>query len=175
MSFKNFMMPAKLLIVGTVCSFGQAIAQSAAPAILNSTGGSAIISGNTYEWSAGEMTSVSTSQAGNIIITQGLLQPVNGSAAIEENNSFPGLFLVYPVPTFQTLVLEPHFETGGKLEWVLYSTWGKELQRQNVQLHTGTETQILDLSILPAAHYFLRLRFESPAGLKYSSYTVQKL
>ena len=161
-----------------LCSFllyGYAPAQNIGPSTLNACGGSVVSGGNTYEWSVAEMTLVSTFENGNIRVTQGILQPAQQTADIKENNPpFFNSFLVYPVPTGDLLYLKPDFGTSGKLDWTLLDIQGRQIRSHSAQLNQGNEIQSLDLSALPAANYFLRIRFKSSQGTTSASYTVQK-
>jgi len=64
-----------LFILVLMAALTTANAQILYPAVVNSTGGSDAQSGITYEWSVGEIALVETMIAGNVIITNGLLQP----------------------------------------------------------------------------------------------------
>lgn len=151
-------------------------AQNISPSTLNACGGSAVSGGNTYEWSVAEMTMVSSFGGGNILVTQGVLQPSQQPAGIQENGPQAfDTFLVYPVPTGDLLHLKPNFGEGGKLDWTLIDVQGKQVGSRSAQLAQGNETQSMDLSTLPAACYFLAIRFESSHGTVSATYTVQKV
>lgn len=164
-----------VFLILSFCIYSCCMAQSTGPTTLNAAGGSTVTGGNTYEWSIAEMTMVTTFNSGNLTVTQGVLQPGQAPASIEEyeQHSFDS-FLVYPVPTGDVLYLKPGFEKGGKLTWALFDAQGKQIGFRSVQLTQGNETQSIDLSTLPAANYFLRVQFESAQGMISAAYTVQK-
>ena len=163
-------------LISSFFVYGFCQAQSTGPGTLNACGGSAVSGGNTYEWSVAEMTMVSTLINGNILVTQGVLQPYEETAGIEENGQhFFDAFQVYPVPTGNFVYLQPHFETGGKLDWALFDAQGKQIGFHSVRLIQGNEMQSLDMSALPAANYFLRVWFGSGHGTVSTAYTVQKI
>lgn len=143
---------------------------------MNACGGNAVSGGNTYEWSVAEMTLVSTFDGGNIRVTQGVLQPAQQTSGIQENGTLPaGALSVYPVPATDLLYLKPDFGKAGKLYWELIDVQGRQIASRSAQLAQGNETQSLDMATLPAANYFLRIRFESAQGTVTASYKVQKV
>lgn len=64
-----------ILTILVTCGTGHVSAQSIAPSILNSGGGSAPVGGYIIEYNAGEMMAVSTAITSDLVVTQGLLQP----------------------------------------------------------------------------------------------------
>lgn len=150
-------------------------AQSIGPSTLNASGGSATAGGNTYEWSVGEMTLVSTATSASVIVTQGVLQPVqstNGVGTID--NTMYQYMDVYPVPTSSMLYLQPHFTGGGTLQYSLLDVTGKTIVKEEVTLHTGKEKQSIDLNRLAAANYMLVVHFTGNDGQRTAAYTIQK-
>lgn len=164
-----------LLLLGAVAGTLAASAQSIGPSTLNSAGGSTVISGNTYEWSLGEMTVVSTYSGVNLVVTQGLLQPANLSNSIHEHQLSAGALQVFPNPAEDVLYLQPAFKQGDKLSFALLDMTGKTILREEKTLVTGTELQTIRLTALAAGNYMLQVVLVS-AGENYNAgYKVQKL
>lgn len=66
----------KLLLLLVLFWYSGSRAQTVSPYILNSAGGTQTISGNTFEWSLGELVSIDTWTSTGMILTNGLLQPL---------------------------------------------------------------------------------------------------
>ncbi|MBK7763125.1 MAG: hypothetical protein IPI46_07095 [Bacteroidetes bacterium] len=78
---------------------------------LNSASNRATINGNTFEYSIGEMTLISTEHSGNLIVTQGYLQPAADATSSQNHsddglNTLSSLIKVYPNPTDNILFIE---------------------------------------------------------------------
>ena len=173
---KNSIMKKRaLLLLGAMAGTLAVSAQSIGPSTLNSAGGSAAIGGNTYEWSLGEMTVVSTYSGGSLVVTQGLLQPFNLSNGIHEHPLSAGALQVYPNPAEDVLYLQPAFKQGDKLSFALLDMTGKLILREEKTLSTGTELQTIRLTGLAAGNYMLQVAVTA-AGENYNTgYKVQKL
>jgi hypothetical protein len=151
-----------------------AMAQSIGPSVLNSAGGSAVIGGNTYEWSAGEMTLVSTFAATGISVTQGILQPMQSTTGIAQLAIGNDELRVFPVPATDVLYIRPSFMAGGALSISLLDAAGRALVRTNTALSAGNEVQQLDMRAYASGNYLLQISYDSKGVLKQQSYKVQK-
>ena len=134
-------------------------AQSMGPQTINASGGSAGISGNTFEWSVAEMTVVSTYTSSGRILTQGVLQPkvppagINGIALQNKDVQ------VYPNPVQDELNLLCHFSSGGKLNCMLQDMTGKTILEQHKQLDKGNETLKMELHGIATGSYLLIVNY----------------
>jgi hypothetical protein len=164
------------LIAMFLSGISASYAQSVGPATLNSSGGYATAGGSTFEWSFGEMTAVHTSSAANIIVTQGVLQPLaNPSGIITAKYADAAVLKVYPVPTQNVVYLQPAFNTGGTLQYSLLDATGKSILKQSVGLKSGTEQQSIDMTVLPPGNYMLQVQY-ADTNVPYSNvYKIQKI
>lgn len=169
------MKKSAFLLLGAIAGSFAASAQSIGPSTLNSAGGSATLGGNTYEWSLGEMTVVSTYSGGSLVVTQGLLQPANLSNGIHEHSIAAGALQVYPNPAEDVLYLQPAFRQGDKLSFALLDMTGKTILREEKLLVTGTELQTIRLTGLAAGNYMLQVVLVTTSGNQVAGYKVQKL
>jgi hypothetical protein len=162
-----------LLCAGVSSSY----AQDLGPKTLNASGGSKTIGGNTYEYSIGEMTLVNTATASNIIVTQGVLQPMPAAVIVGVQNPafFADNFKIFPNPSNQIIFLQPAFSHGGKLSFHLYDALGRILKQGTFTLNTGTEKQSIDLSDLASSSYALDITFEQLGKIYNTSYKIQKI
>jgi len=173
---KNFIMKKRaLLLLGAIAGTLAASAQSIGPSTLNSAGGSAVIGGNTYEWSLGEMTVVSTYSDANLVVTQGLLQPFNLSNGIHEHQLSAGALQVFPNPAEDVLFLQPAFKQGDKLSFALLDMTGKTILREEKTLITGKELQTIRLTALAAGNYMLQVAVITNGENYNTGYKIQKL
>ncbi|HTN17564.1 MAG TPA: T9SS type A sorting domain-containing protein [Chitinophagaceae bacterium] len=164
----------------TVCigllACGQDVsAQSISPSVLNATGGSQSVGPNTFEWSVGEMTLVSTASAGSIIVTQGLLQPIQAPSAIGSTVMNAEDLSVFPVPASSVLNIKPAFKQGGRLDLLLLDATGRTVLHSEAVLKTGTEMQELNIGSIANGNYMLNISYHAAGNLNRQSYKIQKI
>lgn len=134
--------------------------QSVTPTTLNSTGGTAAIGTNTYEWSVGEMALVNTASTGSIIVTQGMLQPVAGDpTSVKDSPHLTKGFQVYPNPATRMLNLQYDLP-GGELLYLLQDITGKQLFAGTIITNGTQMTKGFDLTNLAPATYMLYIRYQ---------------
>ena len=154
-----------------------AYGQSIIPATLNATGGSAIAGSNEFDWSVGEMTMVSTFETSSLIVTQGVLQPVDtlkttGIAQIKLLRNIR----VFPNPTNNFVNIDYSAETQGVLQYKLIDMTGKILLERTIQAQQGTNTEQISLAGMASASYLLQVTYTGVTGEKeMTSYKIQKL
>jgi hypothetical protein len=126
----------KTTILGLLLCSGSLYAQST----LNATGGGGMIGGNSYDYSVGEMTLVSTQTSNAIIITQGLLQPeAKFTTSTKDLIIAQDQMSIYPNPTAAIVYIQPQFTSAGRMQISLLDATGKTLIRQEYKLSSGTE------------------------------------
>ncbi|MBL7712873.1 MAG: hypothetical protein JNL13_10425 [Chitinophagaceae bacterium] len=150
-------------------------AQSISPSVLNASGGSQSIGPNTFEWSVGEMTLVSTASAGSVVVTQGLLQPVQAPSAIGNTVMSLEELSVFPVPASSVLNIKPAFKQGGSLDLLLLDATGRTIVHSETVLKSGTEMQQLNISALANGSYMLNVSYKTAGTLSHQSYKIQKI
>src|SRR5688572_21995377 len=112
-------MKKKILILCSVClCTSPAWSQSIGPSTINAAGGSAAISGNTHEFSIGELL-IETATGANIVVTQGVLQPSPKPLGIDDTDFFADHLNNFPNPAEEVVFLQPSFASGGKLSYHL--------------------------------------------------------
>ena len=150
-------------------------AQSIGPSELNTTGGSKVIAGNTYEYALGSLTA-NAYVAPGLIVTPGTLQPAkdNGTGT-QEPGIAPGDLFVYPNPASDVLQLQPRFSKPGQLSFVLYDALGRQLLSHEATLLTGNERQ--EISMIPYAlgQYHLYVRWKQQGRVLSSTFKIQKI
>jgi hypothetical protein len=133
-------------------------AQTISPSTINAAGGSAVIGGNTHEFSIGEMTMVSTNTFANGSVTHGVLQPAKVIIeSIEDELSLNEQFSVYPNPSDGFLIIDAKGNALPKAINV-YDAIGKLVMQLN-QKQITSSTKI-DLSAHAAGQYVLVLNTE---------------
>ena len=157
------------------CAIINAHGQSIGPSTINASGGSKVISGNTHEFSIGEMALVNTASGSNIIVTNGVLQPNLSSTGVKDVNYLSDNLKVYPNPSDNILNIQPNFETGGQLIYHLYDVLGRIILAGEFKLATGKETQTISLSQLAASSYVLHLNLNKKGSSYNASFNVQKI
>ena len=148
-----------------------------AQTVLNAAGGTAAISGNTYEYSIGEMTIVTTNTAGSITVTHGVLQPTNKPNSIAPQPWLATALNVYPNPALDEVFIKPSLPAASLLTYSLVDATGKLVRAAaTATLHTGGEQQRVSLSALAAGTYLLMVEATQPNGRKASeAFKINKL
>jgi Secretion system C-terminal sorting domain len=146
-----------ILLAITICTAINLQAQSIAPSIINAGGGSANISGRTFEYSIGEMAVVSTDKAGNTFLTQGLLQPITVTPEGLTNIALgKTLFNIYPNPTSEILNIDLLNKVTVLNNISLYDATGKLIITLDNPKFTNNK-YTLDFSNFAFGHYLLKL------------------
>jgi hypothetical protein len=106
------LVPLLIASLNDICA-----AQSLGPATLNAAGGSTAVSGNTHEWSVGEMVLVHTATTSGLVVTQGILQPMLQVTGIHDNELALEGMSIYPNPASDQLHIK--FDLARNLEVTL--------------------------------------------------------
>jgi len=146
--------------------------QSIWPSTLNATGGSATLGGNTYEYSVGEMTLVSTFVTSTVVVTQGILQPEGGVTAVTDH-TFGEHLQVFPNPSSSYVNVQYVAAASGELTMRLLDITGKLISEDRMTVKQGINTRQIDVSNLAAATYMLQVTTDQPG--EQASYKIQKL
>ena len=148
---------------------------------INAAGNSAKINDMTFDYSIGEMTIISTEKASNIIVTQGLLQPMPKNASPQDQaghaatNNFADHLKVYPNPTENMLFIETIDALAGEFSYQLFDASGKVVLSQKEQQVKGSNKFSLSLASYAAGSYFLMVNQINADGTNSRmSYKIQK-
>lgn len=168
----KIMKKLKTTILGLLLCSGSLYAQST----LNATGGGGVIGSNSYDYSIGEMTLVSTETSSAVIITQGLLQPeakfaTNTTDLIISQNQLN----IYPNPTTAILNLQPKFTEAGTMQLLVLDATGKTVFRSEIKLNAGNEKQQIDISSFAAGNYLLNVNYTNNKTTSKNTYKIQKI
>lgn len=150
-------------------------AQSVGPATLIATGGSTKIGANEFEWSVGEMALVSTFTVGSTTLTQGVLQPFEGSREGIDNADLRHQLQVFPNPAITVVNISYTAATSGTLSYRLLDVTGKIISINTLKMNGQQLTTQVDISGLAAAVYVLEVSIETEKGTSKSSYKIDKL
>lgn len=163
-----------LIIACGMISYGT-LAQSITPSTLNASGGSASISGRTYEWSIGEMTLVHTATAGSFTVTQGLLQPKPSQVGVNDVPLGIDQLSVYPNPTDNFVYLETKLNAAAVLQYSLYDVLGRSLIIRDYKIPSGQERIKIDLAPFAAGSYYLNVHVQQQGQSYRNSFEIKKL
>ena len=152
-----------------------AFGQTYIPATLNVAGGSNAITGGVFEFSIGEMTLVHTATAGNIIVTQGVLQPGQISTGIFDYELGDGQLNIYPNPVADVLNVDINLSLSGSMELLLYDLSGKLVSQQQISVLSGKEHTTFSFAHLAAGNYVLNAVFEAGAESYYRNFKIVKM
>ena len=139
-------------------------AQSIGPSTIDAAGGSAGLSGNTYEWSVGDMAVITTYTSGSLVVTQGTLQPFNIPTGINKI-TLDQMLKAYPNPATNTVFLEYNLDNAGKLDYVLQDIAGKTVQQKTLSITPGSNKEAISMSALANAVYMLNVSYKPNEGV----------
>ncbi len=169
------MMSNKSKIFTIAAMLGALGAQAQGMSTLNASGGSKEIAGSVYEYSIGEMTLVHTASSPNLMVTQGLLQPMDAPVGIAERILPDNALTVYPNPSQDLLYIQPNLSGTGTLTLTLSDIAGRQISQQSVVLQTGKEKQSLSLHAVVSGSYLLKVLFDQNDQKYIQSFKVQKV
>ncbi|MBL7765599.1 MAG: T9SS type A sorting domain-containing protein [Chitinophagaceae bacterium] len=172
-----------LILRSAICAGVMMIScHSFAQTTLNVTGHSAKINGMTFDYSIGEMTVVSTERNGNLIVTQGLLQPTGSGQNANTNpgnntlNETANQIKVYPNPTSNILFIETLETLSAEFDYQLFDATGKVVLKRTEEQKAGVNKFRLDMQSLAQGSYYLMIRKPAKDGkLENYSFKIQKL
>jgi hypothetical protein len=151
------------------------VAQSVGPATINAASGQAVLNGNTYEYSFGELSNTQTMTSNNLVVTHGVLQPFYfATDAINEFSELSNLFSIVPTIGQGQFNLSVSIENSGEIIYYVYSTTGQLIQKKNLEKNTGNGIFVIDLHSAAAAEYFVLVTFKANQQTKYNSFKIQK-
>ena len=149
-------------------------AQSVGPSSLNASGGSAVVSGNTFEYAIGDLLTT-TYTSSSLVVTQGVLQPMPAPTGISTPGIAASDLSVFPNPASGYLFLQPGFSKGGVLEYLLLDATGKTVLQRSVTLTQGNERQEIVMTPFAAGQYMLQVQWRQQGQTYMNAYKVQKL
>jgi hypothetical protein len=158
-----------LLIYSTITQ-----AQGIIPATPCATAAEATAGNITISYTIGEITLVESWQKGNLLVTQGVLQPLQ----VSKEDGFGGFndeeIKVYPNPVPNLLFIKIGLHNAGKIFLQLYDAAGKLLINENID-YSGFTTRQYQLTGYAGAAYLLRIQFHSSSGrIKQGTYKIIK-
>jgi hypothetical protein len=147
---------------------------------INVSSHSATIQGNTFDYSIGEMSLITTEKNTNLIVTQGFLQPnilPNGVQTPPSNMpiALSDLIKVYPNPTENILNVESIESVDAEISYQLFDATGKVVLSEKASWKAGNNKVSLDLKNFAAGSYYLMIRKPNTNGIPENfSYKIQK-
>ena len=153
--------------------------QSVSPATLNTTGGSLIYTFYRFEWSFGEATAIETMSSGNIVVTNGVLQPYTLTPATVNPYTPWGReeIKILPNPTRDWIEIDFFSKQQGKVTLTLYDESGRVMTTKAFDYFGIDRIEKMNLSRFPSGQYFLNIQL-APTGTsvrKTGTFKVQKL
>jgi hypothetical protein len=147
---KHFLLLALLICCDEIFS------QSITPSVINSTGGTTTVGNLVVDWNVGE--SMVATQTNGIIITNGQLQPIDGTISVEELNSSWNIS-VYPNPTREEFIITA--PNAGVFEASLFDLAGKFISKQTLM-----STNRMDVRSLANGSYYLQVQNKTSQEFK---------
>ena len=157
------------------------LAQSNAPAVINSSGGSAKSGYFQFEWSVGELALVNQMTGNNntLVITNGFLQPYILYPAANNPGSSFGFeeIKVFPVPASTYLEINFSTKQKGKLKLQLFDAGGKKVFGKELQSNGVDLIERIPMSQFASGVYALQVELDAEAGFisKKGLYKISKI
>ncbi len=160
------------------CIRGQG--QSISPFALNASGGSFDNSSSytRYEWSFGELvlTDTYTALGGNLILTQGILQPCTDRVDKDLEILLFGIneWKIFPNVTTGPFELDFFLNIPGQMELQLTDAMGRVLNTRSFQYHCCDRIERYNISNMPNGVYFINARFTPERGNIAEAFRVRR-
>jgi hypothetical protein len=156
-----------ILITSSVC--GQSI--------LNTSGSSKVVNQMVHEWSIGELLSVYTYSTSSIIVTEGILQPVNLVTSIDESSldQSQSLITVYPNPTMDFVNIQIEDGVSGKVAYTVRDLSGRIVRQQEAEAQNGQNSIAVDFTQVVKGQYTLQIQFNKDGAAINKTYNIQKI
>jgi hypothetical protein len=166
-----------LMVLPLILLSGYIRGQSITPFTINSAGGTAKIGTNTYEWSVAEMAVVQTATGSNIIVTQGILQPMPQNATgIQDPVALYQNLQVYPNPTSGTIYLQYNLPSNGTIRYSLQDVTGKQILSNRVAVSENTGRLQIEMASVANANYMLSVYYQPLNGTaQAAAYKINKI
>ena len=168
-----------LLLLPAICLMQQAFAQTQVPGVQTpcTTAQQGTAGDITICYTIGEMPLVESLQKNGLLITQGILQPVDKGIASMVYECFSQTEVkIYPNPNPGSFSLQLSMFKKGNVKTQLFDAGGKLLQTDEFDYNTFATRQY-NIERLPNAVYYLQLFFkeEGQTTVKKCAYTIQKI
>lgn len=161
-------------------AFAQIVIPPATPLILNTSGGSSILTSSyTIDWSVGEATIIDTYFARNGSpsnqvgafwnVTSGVLQPFDKLYKPNKPTWLPKEVIIYPIPAVGIVTINIQSFAVGKLMFQLVTQEGKILGTTSIDKTGYQLIEKTDLTRLSAGVYYIKLLLENASGEKIKS------
>jgi|LauGreDrversion4_2_1035121.scaffolds.fasta_scaffold02041_2 gliding motility-associated-like protein len=162
-----------LLFLVTLVWFTASKAQTVSPYILNSAGGSQTGSGNSYEWSLGEMVLIDTWTTTGMILTNGLLQPLR-ILPLDEFAIYPNNIITINADGENDIWFIGNLSEYPDNEVTVYDRIGRVVYRAKPYLNDWEPT-VEELSYINDTYYYvLKLNKNNKSMVKRGFITIIK-
>ena len=158
---------------------GAVSAQTNAPYVINTTGGSFQKGYYILDWSIGELSLVHHMQNSNYIITNGFLQPFTHDFKNASNNEAFSETEIYILPNPTRDILEVDFRTKqkGRIHILLVDVSGNTIYRRETTSNGDGHIEKVNMTGLASGTYFLQIRLNPFIGFtkKSGAYKIIKI
>lgn len=135
--------------------------QTITPKIVNSAGNSAALGTTVIDWSVGELALISTFSGSSVVITQGILQPLNASATGMSYNHLLHSLNVFPNPAAEFINIE-YFGSGtGVMAFRISDMQGRALISNSFSITKIMTLEQIDINSLAAGVYILNITLDN--------------
>jgi hypothetical protein len=166
-------------IVALLLISSGSVSQTVSPAILNVTGGTNMFTYYRFEWSIGEAAAIETMSSGNIVVTNGILQPGTNNPA--DNNIAatwgPEELKILPNPVSNQFEIDFFSRQKGEITMNLYDETGRLLESRPVTYNGTGLIYTWNVNRLPGGLYFLKIQLVPATGAvaKKGTYKILKI
>jgi hypothetical protein len=129
----------------------------------NGSGGTGTIENFIVDWNFGELTLIDAPTVGNLLISQGLLQPNRGLFTEPDNLISTGELKILPNPTNGILTVWTGFLVPGKLQFEFFDAKGSRIIAEE-KTYTSFNTYQFELMRFAAAAYPLKVTWIPTLG-----------
>jgi Secretion system C-terminal sorting domain len=154
-------------------------AQTIAPDVINSAGGSYKKAYHIIDWSIGELALVNTMENSRYIITNGFIQPFTNDPNLADNNPVFGEEEIRILPNPTRDMLEVNFRTKhqGRVSMILVDVAGHILYTKEFTSNGYGHIEKVNMTAFRQGTYFLQINLNPIVGYtrKRGAYKITKL
>lgn len=170
--------PMLTLLVSAICSF-TAAGQSAAPNVVNSSGGTFQKGYYIFDWSVGELSLVNQLEGSNLVVTNGFIQPFTHDFSNRNDHSVftNDEIRILPNPTRDILEIDFRTKQRGNIYITLIDVPGNILYKKQSVSNGDGHFQRIDMTGYASGTYVLHVTLKpNPGSVKKSgTYKIVKL
>ncbi len=150
-------------------------AQQLSPFVTSTTGGFYTNTSGMLSFTAGEMSAIETFSSSTNILTQGFQQVWELGTSIDENQSTPFTFSIYPNPSDGHFNLVTENKQNAHVDVRIIDLLGREVQHLFFEHESDLHLQSIDLSDIAPGMYLMTIMVQERPAISRAFHVIEKI